>query len=196
MIKRVKGAVFPMLRPEFSGKRRSHVFLPILSMVSIGGAPPPATPSRASASARIFSDQAMKLGAQKCSGLYSALGDLVSRGSQYSVRTEVNKNAPNSHVVQGAVGMAFDLPDLKGQAAGIIVAASVADGCEGHFVRIAPFQKPCPQILRYLPADSALVSDLSQVPLYQLGGNQGQALLISSGTGCVVVTITEGSQRL
>ena len=92
--------------------------------------------------------------------------------------------------------MAYDLPDLKGEAASIVVAAPVADGCEGHFVRIAPFQKPCPQDLRNLPAGSALVSDLSQVPLYQLGGNQGQALLISSGAGCVVVTITEGRQRL
>jgi len=32
------------------------------------------------------------------------------------------------------------------------------------------------------------------VPLYELGGGQGQALMIASGQSCVVVTITDGTQ--
>jgi hypothetical protein len=149
-----------------------------------------------SSAARVFSEQANKLGAQKCTQLYSVLGDLVSQGADYAVRTETSKQAPDAHPVQGVVGMTYNLPDLKGQAAGLVFAAPVANGCEGHFVRIAPFQKSCQQVVKDLPAGSVAAADLSGVPVYQLGGGQGQALMIASGASCVVVTVTPGSQRL
>lgn len=144
----------------------------------------------------VYAEQASKLGAQKCAGLYSVLGDLVSQGANYAVRTETNKQAPDAHLITGAVGMTYDLPQLKGQAAGLIFAAPMANSCEGHFVRIAPFQKPCQQVVKDLPAGSVAAADLSGVPVYQLGGGQGQALMIASGASCVVVTVTPGSQAL
>lgn len=159
---------------------------------------PPAPPAADAASPGVllFAEQAGKLGAQKCTRLYSVLGDLVSRGANYSVRTETNKQAPDAHLIQGAVGMTYNLPDMKGQAAGLVFASPVANGCEGHLVRIAPFQKPCQQVVKDLPAGSVAAADLSGVPLYQLGGGQGQALMIASGASCVVVTVTPGSQAL
>ncbi|MEI4505262.1 hypothetical protein WBQ88_20760 [Sphingopyxis sp. CCNWLW253] len=185
-------------------KQTKRILLVGLAIVSIAGttasaapttAPtPPLTAEATSTGARVFSEQARKLGAQKCARLYSVLGDLVSHGADYAVRTETNKQAPDAHIVQGTVGMTYNLPDLKGKAAGLVFAAPSANGCEGHFVRVAPFQKPCQQVVKDLPAGSISAADLSGVPVYQLGGGQGQALMIASGASCVVVTVTPGSQ--
>lgn len=176
-----------------------------LAIASVASAPASATttppsaptaPGAVSPGTRVFAEQAGKLGAQKCARLYSVLGDLVSQGANYAVRTETNKQAPDAHLIQGAVGMTYNLPDMKGQAAGLVFASPVANGCEGHLVRIAPFQKPCQQVVKDLPAGSVAAADLSGVPLYQLGGGQGQALMIATGASCVVVTVTPGSQTL
>lgn len=184
-------------------KKRGLLFgLVIAGVASAPAAAATATPPAPTASdtvspgARVFAEQASKLGAQRCSRLYSVLGDLVSHGADYAVRTETNKQAPDAHLIQGAVGMTYNLPDMKGQAAGLVFASPVANGCEGQFVRIAPFQKPCQQVVRDLPAGSVAAANLSGVPVYQLGGGQGQALMIASGASCVVVTVTPGSQAL
>ncbi|HJS09987.1 hypothetical protein [Sphingopyxis sp.] len=189
-----------------SARKRLHILVAGPMIACVASAPasaaPTATPSARTApdtlspGTRVFAEQAGKLGAQKCARLYSVLGDLVSQGANYAVRTETNKQAPDAHPIQGAVGMTYNLPDLKGQAAGLVFAAPVANGCEGHFVRIAPFQKPCEQVVKDLPAGSVGAANLSGVPVYQLGGGQGQALMIPSGASCVVVTVTPGSQAL
>jgi hypothetical protein len=185
--------------------RKDRGLLIGLAIACVASAPPaaatatppaPTAPDAVSPGARVFAEQAGKLGAQKCARLYSVLGDLVSHGADYAVRTETNKQAPDAHLIQGAVGMTYNLPDMKGQAAGLVFASPVANGCEGHFVRIAPFQKPCQQVVKDLPAGSVAAADLSGVPVYQLGGGQGQALMIASGASCVVVTVTPGSQAL
>lgn len=177
-------------------RRRPHLLITILTIACIGSAPASAAPDSAPNSAKVFTDQAGKFGAQKCAGLYSALGDLVSRGAAYSVRTEANREAPDAHIIQGAVGMTYNLPELKGQAAGMVFAAPVAQGCEGQLVRVAPLQRSCQQVIKELPAGSAATANLSGVPLYQLGGNRGQVLMIASGAGCVVVTVNMASQKL
>lgn len=141
-----------------------------------------------------FKSEAGKLGAKKCANLFSGMGQAVTNGSTFAVRTETNKKAPDNHAVQGVVGMAYNLPELKGQAAGIMFAAPVGQGCEGQLVRVAPFQKSCQDVVGLLPAGSVPSQSLSGVPTYQLGGNQGQALLIASGKSCVVVTIALATQ--
>ncbi len=172
------------------------LMIPCVGNMPATAAPAPAAPNTVSPGTRVFAEQAGKLGAQKCAGLYSALGDLVSRGADYAVHTETNREAPDGHVIKGAIGMTYNLPDLKGQAAGLVFVAPMANGCEGHLVRVAPFQKPCQQVVKDLPAGSTPAANLSGVPLYQLGGGQGQALMLASGTSCVVVTFTPGSQAL
>jgi hypothetical protein len=91
--------------------------------------------------------------------------------------------------------MTYALPELRGQAAGVLVAAPTATGCEGQFVRVAPFQQSCGAVIRLLPPGSEHERDLSGVGLYRLGGNRGEAMFISSGSGCVVVSIINGAQR-
>jgi hypothetical protein len=144
----------------------------------------------------LFFEQARQLRANTCAGLYAALGNSAVEGSTYTLRTEADSGAPEARPLQGTVGMAYKLPDVKGQAAALVSAARVGDKCEGQFVRIVPFQVNCSQVLRDFPAGSKPISNLSGVPLYQLGGNGGQALTIPTGETCIVVSIVRGQQRL
>ncbi|MGR4865704.1 hypothetical protein [Caulobacter sp. LARHSG274] len=152
-------------------------------------------PANAPANVEVFRDQANKVGARSCAGLYEALGLAVTRGAAYSVKTEADKAAPDAHLVQGVLGMTYDLPDLKGAAGGVVLAAPGGGGCEGYLVRVAPFQKPCAEVVSLLPAGSTAGQSLSGVWRYQLGGAQGQALMIPSGASCVVVTLSGMTQR-
>jgi hypothetical protein len=154
--------------------------------------PAPAVPNPVTQS---FANEAGKLGVRQCANLYAELGNLVSTGAaSYKVRTVTDKAAPDAHVVQGVIGMTYDLPELKGQAAGIVISVPTRSGCEGQIVRVTPFQKPCSQMTGFLPAGSVLTDNLSNVALYQLGSNQGQALMIPSAASCVVVTFSDGRQ--
>lgn len=136
-----------------------------------------------------FPDETSKLGVRRCASVYSTLGQAVSHGSTYTVVTQTDSAAPDTRSVRGVLGMTYSRPDYSGQAAGIILAAPTGDTCEGQMIRVAPFQQPCAEAVALLPQGSSLAGDLSGVPLYNLGGNQGQALLVASGAGCVVVTV-------
>jgi hypothetical protein len=149
----------------------------------------------APASVDVFREQANKVGARSCADLYEALGQGLTRGAAYSVKTEADKAAPDAHLVQGVLGMTYDQPDLKGPAGGVVLAAPGQGGCEGYMVRVAPFQKPCAEVVSLLPAGSTAGQALSGVWRYQLAGNQGQALMIPSGAACVVVTLSGMTQR-
>jgi len=177
-------------------KRRLTAVAAMIGVAFAGGAGVSALAQQAAApaAANLFQEQATKLGAKTCTGLYSALGGLVAQGSTHAVRTQTNKESPDTHLVRGTVGMTYNLPELKGQAAGVVLAAPRGKGCEGQFVRVAPFQRTCQQMVGLLPKGSATKANLSGVPLYELGGGQGQALMIASGQSCVVVTITDGTQ--
>lgn len=154
-----------------------------------------AAAATAPANAAVFRDQADKVGARNCANLYEALGQGLTRGTAFSVKTEADKTAPDAHLVQGVVGMTYDLPDLKGSAGGVLLAAPAAEGCEGYLVRVVPFQKPCAEVVSLLPAGSTAGAALAGAWRYQLAGTQGQALMIPSGSTCVVVTLSGMTQR-
>ena len=173
-----------------------------LTIILIGAAPgmsvsavqiPKTGAPTAAAAPNPFQEQAGKLAVRKCANLFSALGQTVTNGSAYGVQAQAEKASPDTHVVQGVAGMTYSGTGYSGQAAGIVLAAPVGQGCEGQLVRVAPFQKPCKDVLGLLPAGSTTGGVLSGVPLYNLGGGQGQALLVTSGASCVVVTVTRGA---
>lgn len=137
----------------------------------------------------IFQQKAVQLGASRCANVFAALGEQVALGANHAVQVEANKAAPDAHPLKGLVGMAYDRPEYRAQAAGVVLAAPVGQRCEGQLIRVAPFQQSCQQVVAALPKGSAVASNLSGVPLYNLGGDQGQALLVPSGSACVVVTI-------
>jgi hypothetical protein len=183
-------------------RRRSRAFATLLGLALIGDicafAPVAAAataPANAPANVNLFRDQANKLGARTCANVYEALGQGLTHGAGFAVKTETNPGAPDAHIVQGVMGMTYDLPDLKGPAGGVVLAAPGAGGCEGYLVRVAPFQKPCAEVVSLLPAGSVAGQSLSGVWQYQLAGTQGQALMIPNGSTCVVVTLSGMTQR-
>jgi hypothetical protein len=155
------------------------------------GAPQAAAQSAPAAPASPFPAEASKLGVRKCANLFSTIGQTATAGSTYAVQVRANSENPDAHAVQGVAGMTYDTPEIRGQAASVVLAAPVGNTCEGQLVRVAPFQQPCGEVLGLLPAGSTGTADLSGVPLYDLGNNQGQALLVTSGNSCVVVTIAQ-----
>ncbi|MBA8881479.1 hypothetical protein [Phyllobacterium myrsinacearum] len=136
-----------------------------------------------------FRDHISQAGIRTCANLIPVLGQALTFGSTYAVNTQWNKNSPDAHSVQAITGMSYNTPEYKEQAAGIIIASPMAAGCEGTFVRVAPFQKTCQEVATTLPKGSALAETLSGSPYYNLANNAGQALLISSGNTCVVVSV-------
>jgi hypothetical protein len=138
-----------------------------------------------------FRQQADRLAVQRCANLFSAIGQTATAGSTYAVQVHANRENPDAHAVQGVVGITYDTPEIRGQAAGVVLAAPVGNACEGQLVRVAPFQQPCDEVVGLLPAGSTGAATLAGVPLYNLGGNQGQALLVTSGNSCVVVTVAQ-----
>jgi hypothetical protein len=136
-----------------------------------------------------FRKHISQAGIRTCANLFPVLGQALTFGSTYAVNTQWNKTSPDAHSVQAVTGMSYDTPDYKEQAAGVVVASPTATGCEGTFVRVAPFQKPCQEVITTLPQGSTLAETLSGMPYYNLANNSGQALLISSGNSCVVVSV-------
>jgi len=148
------------------------------------------------APASTFQAQAAQLGIKSCATLFAGLGDILTRGTTYASSVQAQQTSPNDHAAQAVVGMKYDTPNYKGQAAGVVLTAPTkAGGCEGNLVRVAPFPQSCPDVVRQLPQGSTLAANLSGTPLYNLGGNQGQALLVPSGAGCVVVTVASAMER-
>ncbi|WP_422650302.1 Secreted protein [Cupriavidus sp. H18C1] len=148
------------------------------------------------APASTFQAQAAQVGIKSCATLFAGLGDILTRGTTYASSVQAQQTSPNDHAAQAVVGMKYDTPNYKGQAAGVVLTAPTkAGGCEGNLVRVAPFPQSCPDVVRQLPQGSTLAANLSGTPLYNLGGNQGQALLVPSGAGCVVVTVASAMER-
>jgi len=113
----------------------------------------------------------------------------LTLGTTYTEQTQWNTSAPDAHPVQAIAGMTYDLPDYKAQAAGVVFASPVGKGCEGGFVRVAPFQKSCQDIMQTLPKGSVLADNLSNTMLFNLANDGGQALLVPTGNSCVVVSV-------
>ncbi len=180
--------------------RLSTITLSFAALAGLAGAMTDAAAQAAPANAQqnaaaTFQKQAADLGIKSCANLFAALGDSLTRGTTYASNAATQKDAPNDHAAQAVVGMRYDTPNYKGQSAGVVFTSPTKTGCEGGLVRVAPFPQSCPDVVKQLPQGSTLATTLSGTPLYNLGGNQGQALLVPSGNSCVVVTVASAMDR-
>jgi len=194
VIKQFRAVSALSLRATISGRGVRRLMLATLGTAFLAGnvaATPQAAPPAKLANP--FQAQVGQLGVRKCANLFSALGQTVALGSDYSGQVQTEKAAPDAHGVVGVLGMTYKTAAYNSQAAGVVVATPVGTKCEGQLVRVAPFQRACKDVVALLPAGSVTAGSLSGVPLYTLGGNQGQAMLIASGNACVVVTVARGA---
>ncbi|WEX75351.1 hypothetical protein PYH37_000749 [Sinorhizobium numidicum] len=136
-----------------------------------------------------FQKHANQAGVHTCAKVFAALGEALTLGSTYTEQTQWNTSSPDTHPVQAIAGMTYDLPDYKAQAAGVVFASPIGQGCEGGFVRVAPFQRTCQEIVQTLPKGSVLADNLSNTMLFNLANDGGQALLVPTGNACVVVSV-------
>ncbi|MBB6303799.1 hypothetical protein [Rhizobium leucaenae] len=142
-----------------------------------------------------FLQHAKKAGLQSCSTVFPVLGQLLTNGTQYNVQSIWNNEAADKHAVQALVGMNYATQGYSGPAAGIVFAAPVASGCEGAMVRVAPFTASCTDISVKFPNGSKLVNTLGQVGVYELGNDGGDAMLLPSGNGCVVISLASAAGK-
>jgi len=136
-----------------------------------------------------FQTHVSQAGVRTCANVFAALGQALTAGSTYAVQTQWDNTSPDTHAVQAVAGMSYDLPDYKTQAAGVVYASPVGQTCEGGFVRVAPFQRSCQDVVGTLPKGSVLADNLSNTMLFNLANNGGQALLVPTGSTCVVVSV-------
>ncbi|RWC29672.1 MAG: hypothetical protein EOS27_14590 [Mesorhizobium sp.] len=141
-----------------------------------------------------FLEHVKQAGVQACSTVYPVLGQILTTGTKYSVKSLWNDEAADKHAVQAFVGMDYASERYSGPAAGIVFASPTASGCEGAMVRVAPFASPCADIPSILPQGSKITDHLGQVEVYELGGNAGEALLLPTGKSCVVISVASAAK--
>lgn len=141
-----------------------------------------------------FLEHVKQAGVQACSTVFPVLGQLLTTGTKYSVKSLWNDQAADKHAVQAFVGMDYATERYSGPAAGVVFASPTASGCEGAMVRVAPFGKPCADIASILPQGSKITDHLGQVEVYELGGNTGEAMLLPTGNSCVVISVASAAK--
>ncbi|RWP77858.1 MAG: hypothetical protein E5W26_13535 [Mesorhizobium sp.] len=141
-----------------------------------------------------FLEHVKQAGVQACSTVYPALGQILTNGTKYSVKSLWNDQAADKHAIQAFVGMDYASERYSGPAAGIVFASPTATGCEGAMVRVAPFASPCADVASILPQGSKITDHLAQVEVYELGGNAGEALLLPTGKSCVVISLASAAK--
>lgn len=142
-----------------------------------------------------FLQHVRQAGLKSCSTVFPVLGELLTNGAKYSVQSAWSNEAADKHAVQALVGMSYTTQNYSGPAAGIVFAAPTQSNCEGTMVRVAPFAASCTEVPAILPQGSKLANNLGPVAVYALGNNGGNALLLQTGNGCVVVSVASAARQ-
>lgn len=152
-----------------------------------------AAQGKSSATDTPFQQHAKQAGLASCSNVFPGLGALLTSGSQYGVQSIWNDDAPDKHSIQALVGMNYATAGYSGPAAGVVLASPTATDCEGSMVRVAPFDISCSDMPGKLPKGSKLTNNLSQVSVYELPDNNGNAMLLPVGDRCVVISVASAT---
>lgn len=136
-----------------------------------------------------FHEHVRRAGLTTCGVVFPALGHLVTEGSKYAIQSQWDEQAPKGRSLQTISGQEYDSDSYKGKAVGVVFASSAEETCEGSMVRVAHFDQSCQDVVRLLPEGSGRQAELSGIPLYRLGDSGGQAMLLSAGRACIVVSV-------
>lgn len=142
-----------------------------------------------------FLQHVKQAGLKSCSTVFPVLGELLTNGAKYAVQTAWSNDAADKHAVQALVGMSYTTQSYSGPAAGVVFTAPTQSNCEGTMVRVAPFSAACSEVPSILPQGSKLSNNLGPIAVYALGNNGGNALLLPTGTGCVVVSVASAARQ-
>jgi hypothetical protein len=115
-------------------------------------------------------------------------GAAVSIDAPHVAFSSWNPGAPNLHVFQSIVALAYVSPTAP-RSASIILATPAATGCDSTAVQVYPTARPCPDIERDMLKTSRPLASLAGLPLLEKAGSH-QLLLPTAGNGCVIVATT------
>ncbi|MDG4875021.1 hypothetical protein P9273_07920 [Mesorhizobium sp. WSM4935] len=115
---------------------------------------------------RLFSSNVKQAGVQACSKVFPVLGQVLTSGTKFGVKSSWNDQAADKHPMQALVGMDYATTQYNGPATGVIFAAPTGSACEGTMVRVVPFAKPCASVPAMLPPNSKISDNLGQLAVY------------------------------
>ncbi|MBZ9993121.1 hypothetical protein [Mesorhizobium sp. BH1-1-4] len=141
-----------------------------------------------------FVQHVKQAGAQACSTVFPVLGQVLTTGTKYAVKSSWSDKDADKHTLEALVGMDYATQEYSGPAAGVVLASPTGSGCEGAMVRVAPFASSCANMPSILPKGSKITDHLGQVEVYELPGNGGQALLLPAGNSCVVISVASAAK--
>jgi hypothetical protein len=130
------------------------------------------TPARAEAAAdpalpdSPFLQQRQAGGCTSLLEVFPVLGQVLTNGTKFGVKSSWNDQAADKYPMQALVGMDYATTQYNGPAAGVIFAAPTGSACEGTMVRVVPFAKPCASVPAMLPPNSKISDNLGQFAVY------------------------------
>ncbi|MHC5234382.1 hypothetical protein [Brucella sp. LJL56] len=141
-----------------------------------------------------FLAHSKQAGLSTCSRVFPIMGQYLTQGAQYNVKTQWNEAEPDRHSVLSLVGLDYKSDNYSGSAAGVVMATPNGTLCEGTMVRVAPFPQTCADVTKTLPQGSALSKELGQIAVYTLGDNSGEAMLLPTNKSCIVISVATAAQ--
>ncbi|MCL2791427.1 MAG: hypothetical protein FWD79_12465 [Desulfobulbus sp.] len=142
----------------------------------------------------VFDQQIREGKITTCGKVFGVLGRGLTEGFVYSVRSQWNAQAVNSHAIQSLVALKppTGTPAEQQAGAGILFTAPVGKSCEGSLVRVMPLSKNCVEIAAELTKANGHNSSLGDLPVMAMP-NGAQIMLIPSDKTCIAVTVVQAA---
>jgi len=152
------------------------------------GATPPAQPPS------VFEDHVRQAKIVTCARMFTALGRGMSDNFNFSAQSQWDSKAGNAHAIQSLVAMK-PAPNAPTQQldAGIVFAAPIGAGCEGHLVRVTPVTSSCQDVAAQLAKSEGKNTPLGDLSVSNMP-NGAQVMLIPFEKSCVTMTVLRAAE--
>ncbi|MCL2716471.1 MAG: hypothetical protein FWD68_18365 [Alphaproteobacteria bacterium] len=152
------------------------------------GATPPAQPPS------VFEDHVRQSKIVTCAKMFTALGRGMSDNFSYAAQSQWDSKAGNAHAIQSLVALK-PAPNAPSQQldAGIVFAAPIGSGCEGHLVRVTPVTTSCQDVAAQLARSEGKNTPLGDLSVSAMP-NGAQVMLIPFEKSCVTMTVLRAAE--
>ena len=109
--------------------------------------------------------------------------------TQHTAMSQWFTGAPDSHMFQSIVSLAYPTRVVPHAAAILTAAPTASNGCDTSAVEVFPTARPCNEVLADLLKNGKVVADLAGLLVTQNAAGGRQLLMPSAGNGCVLVAV-------
>ncbi|HVZ15422.1 MAG TPA: hypothetical protein VG894_13250 [Bauldia sp.] len=139
----------------------------------------------------LFDQQLVQSGILSCVDAFGGLGDQLTKGTQFAVRSHWTRDSSDaSDSISALVGMSAPNPagGPAKQTVGTVFAAADGRGrCAGYMVRVSALPVSCNAFAAGRPQDARLGPALEDLTTVDLASGE-QTILLPTDTGCVAVS--------